>query len=96
MMSKILKFSGMILREGIWIAIAAAVIFGGVLGFRYLGENREIVEAQPVERPITLVETSDLTPLTTPLPIRGEGFIKPFRQANLSAQSGGRIVELEP
>ena len=95
-MSKILKFSGMILREGIWIAIAAAVIFGGVLGFRYLGENREIVEAQPVERPITLVETSDLTPLTTPLPIRGEGFIKPFRQANLSAQSGGRIVELHP
>ena len=95
-MGKVFRFMGTAIRELFWVAIAAAFIVGGVLGFRYLGENRDIVEATPVERPVTLVETESLTRLTTPLPIRGEGFIKPFRQVSLSSQTGGRIVDLHP
>ncbi len=95
-MKKIFGFMGSAVREIFWVAIAAAVIVGGYLGFQYLGENREIVEVTPVERPVTLVETATLTPLVTPLPIRGEGFIKPFREVSLSSQTGGRITELHP
>lgn len=95
-MKKLFGFLGTAVRELFWVAIAAAVLVGGYLGFQYLGENREIVEVKPVERPVTLVETQSLTPLTTPLPIRGEGFIKPFREVSLSSQTGGRITELHP
>ena len=82
------------LRELFWIAIAGVVIFGGIIGFRYLGENREVVEAAPIERPITLVETIELKIIDGALPIRGEGFIKPFRIANLASQVGGQVTNL--
>ena len=95
-MKKVLGYIGVGLRELFWIAIAGGVIFGGITGFKYLGENRTIVEAAPVARPVTLVETIDLTAITNPLPIRGEGFIKPFRIANLASQVGGQVVGIHP
>lgn len=93
-MKKVLSFLGSAVRELFWVAVAIAVIFGGYLGFQYLGANREVVEVKPIERPVTLVETQALRSLATPLPIRGEGFIKPFREVSLSSQTGGRIIEL--
>ena len=70
-MKKSLKFIGIGLRELFWVAVAGGVIFGGISGFQYLGENREIVESVEIERPVTLVETSPLIPFEGPLPIRG-------------------------
>jgi RND family efflux transporter MFP subunit len=95
-LKKVLGYIGVGLRELFWIAIAGGVIFGGITGFKYLGENRIVVEAAPVARPVTLVETIDLTAITNPLPIRGEGFVKPFRIANLASQVGGQVVGIHP
>ena len=95
-MRKVLKFIGAAIREIFWIAVAVAIIGGGYFGFQYLGENREIVEAEPAARPITLVETAPFSLVDGPLPIRGEGFVEPFRTVALSAPTGGRIVMLHP
>ena len=95
-MKKLLSYVGVGLRELFWIAIAVGVVFGGISGFQYLGENREIIEPDIVERPMTLVETTDLVLLDVALPIRGEGFMKPFRLADLASQVAGQIVELHP
>lgn len=95
-MRKTLKFIATALREFFWIAIAGAIVVGGFVGFQYLGENREEVEAAPAERPVTLVDTAEFVPTESPLPIRGEGFVEPFRTVDVSAPSGGRIVTLHP
>ena len=95
-MKNILGYIGVGLRELFWVAIAGAIIFGGITGFKYLGENREVVEAEAVPRPITLVETIDLQAFNAPLPIRGEGFIQPFRIASLASQVGGQVIKLHP
>ena len=95
-LKNILGYVGVGLRELFWVVIAGAVIFGGIAGFRYLGENREVVEVEPVSRPITLVKTLDLNPINAPLPIRGEGFVQPFRLASLASQVGGQIIKLHP
>ncbi|MEO1285504.1 MAG: efflux RND transporter periplasmic adaptor subunit, partial [Pseudomonadota bacterium] len=95
-MRKVLRYAGLAIREVFWLAVAVAIIGGGYLGFSYLGENREIVEAAPVPRPETLVETITFKRHDAPLPIRGEGFVEPFRTVALSAPTGGRIVSLHP
>ena len=77
-MKNILGYIGVGLRELFWIVIAGVVIFGGITGFKYLGENREVVVVESVSRPITLVKTIDLNPINAPLPIRGEGFVNLF------------------
>ncbi|MEM7720254.1 MAG: efflux RND transporter periplasmic adaptor subunit [Pseudomonadota bacterium] len=93
-MRKTLRYVGVALREFFWLVVAVAIIGGGYAGFTYLGENREIVEADPVPRPETLVETMGFEKHLAPLPIRGEGFVEPFRTVALSAPTGGRIVTL--
>ena len=95
-MRKTLKIIGTLLREFFWIAAAIAILAGGYFGFQYLGENREVVEAEPAARPVTLVDTAAFEPVDGPLPIRGEGFVEPFRTVALSAPVGGRIVTLHP
>ena len=95
-MKKIIGYLGVGLRELFWIAVAVAVVFGGITGFRYLGENRELIEPTVVERPTTLVETAEIFLITSPLPIRGEGFMQPHRSANLASQVGGQVIELHP
>ena len=95
-MRRLLGILGRVLRESVWIAVAVAIVYGGVRGFQMLGEARPVVQAAPVERPITLVATTSLVPLSGPLPVRGEGFVRPYRQVELSALGSGRIVELHP
>lgn len=95
-MKKLFRFLFAFLRETTWVAIAVACVYGGYLGFQYLGDNREVVEIAPVERPIALVETIEVAPFDQPLPVRSEGFISPYRQISVSAQSGGRISALHP
>ncbi|MEM9012062.1 MAG: efflux RND transporter periplasmic adaptor subunit [Pseudomonadota bacterium] len=87
---------GRVLREAFWLAVAVALVAGGVIGFRYLGENREVVEATPTPRPVALVETIELEPLNGALPIRGEGFVRPLRQVSLSSQVSGRVTYVHP
>ncbi|MEO0916357.1 MAG: efflux RND transporter periplasmic adaptor subunit [Pseudomonadota bacterium] len=95
-MRRQLKFMGRVICELFWVAVAVAIVGGGYVGFTYLGENREIFEAEPAPRPETLVETAGFTPHLVPLPIRGEGFVEPFRTVAVSAPTGGRIVSLHP
>ncbi len=95
-MKKLVALLGTLLRETFWVAVAVGLVVGGVLGFRYLGDNREVVEAQPQPRPVALVETQSLEFLDGPLPIRGEGFVTPLRQLALSAQVGGRVTYVHP
>ena len=95
-MRKIIGYIATAVREIFWLGVAVAIIGGGFFGFQYLGENRTVVEAEPAARPITLVETAEFVPFTDPLPIRGEGFVEPFRTVALSAPVGGRIVALHP
>ncbi|PTX54189.1 RND family efflux transporter MFP subunit [Litoreibacter ponti] len=95
-MKKLLGYMTTALRELFWIVVAIAIIGGGYAGFQYLGANKEVVEAEPAPRQPTLVETADFTPVSRPLPIRGEGFVEPFRTVAVSAPTGGRIVMLHP
>lgn len=95
-MKKLFRVVAAIIRESLWVAIAVACVFGGVLGFRYLGDNREVVELAPVERPIALVETADIDLFDRPLPVRADGFVQPYRQVSLSTPLGGRIADLHP
>ncbi|MEL6465649.1 MAG: efflux RND transporter periplasmic adaptor subunit [Pseudomonadota bacterium] len=95
-MKKMLGLIGTAIRELFWLAVAVAIIGGGYFGFNALGENQEIVEAEPVPRLGTLVETATFERHLAPLPIRGEGFVEPFRTVALSAPTGGRIVSLHP
>ncbi|MEM6276011.1 MAG: efflux RND transporter periplasmic adaptor subunit [Pseudomonadota bacterium] len=95
-MRKLLRYIGVAIRELFWLVVAVAIIAGGYFGFSYLGENREIVEAEPAPRPEILVETAEFIAHTAPLPIRGDGFVEPFRTVAVSAPTGGRIVSLHP
>ena len=95
-MRKVFNFLLRAVREVFWIGVTVAIVGLGYLGFQYLGENRVIVEAEPAERPVTLVETTDFAQIENPLPIRGDGFVEPFRTVALSAPTGGRIVMLHP
>ena len=95
-MKKLYRFMLVFVREAVWIAVAIACVYGGYRGYQYLGENREIVEIQPIERPVALVETMEVALFEKPLPVRSEGFVSPYRQVSVSAQSGGRISNLHP
>ncbi|MGB1152934.1 MAG: efflux RND transporter periplasmic adaptor subunit [Paracoccaceae bacterium] len=95
-MKKLYQFMLVFIREAAWIAVAIACVYGGYRGYQYLGENRQIVEIQPIERPVALVETMEVAVFDKPLPVRSEGFVSPYRQVSVSAQSGGRISNLHP
>ncbi len=83
-------------KDLFWLIVAVALVGAGVYGFRYLGEVRPEVVAQPVERPVVLVDTEMPQRFADPIPVRGEGFIRPFREVALAAETSGRIVEMHP
>lgn len=96
MLHRVLSTGAVVFREAFWLLVAVGIVAGGIAGFRYLGENREIVEAQPLERPVALVETRALERHDGPLPIRGEGFVLPFREVSVSAQAAGLVTQVHP
>lgn len=83
-------------KDAFWLAVAVALVAGGVAGYQYLGAVRPEVTAAPVERPVVLVETRPLQVFDAPLPLRAEGFIRPFREVGLAAETAGRVTELHP
>ncbi|MGB1208820.1 MAG: efflux RND transporter periplasmic adaptor subunit, partial [Paracoccaceae bacterium] len=84
------------IKEIFWLAVAAAIVLGGLYGYRYLGENREVAEAVEIARPVARVDTMALTAFDGPLPIRGEGFVRPFRELSLSPQVSGKVTDIHP
>lgn len=79
-----------------WSIVAIAIVGGGGVGFVLLGLWREPLVAADIDRRVSVVETRELARFETPIPVRGEGFVRPFREVSLAAQSGGRVVELHP
>lgn len=83
-------------KDGFWLLVAVALVGAGLFGFRYLGEIKPEVVAQPVERPVVLVDTALPELFADPVPLRGEGFIQPFREVALATEASGRIVDIHP
>ena len=84
------------IRDAFWLIAAAVIVAGGIFGFQLMGALREPVEPRRVERAVPLVDAVQLKPFDGPLPIRGEGFVRPFRQVELASEINGRIVTLHP
>ena len=85
-----------LLQDILWLIAAALIVGGGVALYVALEVFRPEVAAEEPARMIATVETAALTRATQPVPITGEGFIRPRREVVLASQSGGRIVELHP
>ncbi len=82
--------------DAAWLLVAVAIVAGGVGGFQLLQALRDPVQAAPLDRVVPWVDAVQLVPHDGPVPIRGEGFVRPFRQIDLAAEISGRIVELHP
>ena len=85
-----------LVRDAFWVFVAVAILGGGVAGFQLLQALRDPVQAAPLERVVPSVDVLRLAPHDGPVPIRGEGFVRPFRQIDLAAEVSGRIIELHP
>ncbi len=83
-------------RDALWLVIAAAIIVAGVAGFRLMGALKEPVATRQVDRVVPLVDVVQLTNFDGALPIRGEGFVRPFRKVELASETSGRILALHP
>ena len=83
-------------RDAFWLFVAVAILGGGVAGFQLLQALRDPVQAAPLDRVVPSVDVIQLVPHDGPVPIRGEGFVRPFRQIDLAAEVSGRIIELHP
>ena len=83
-------------RDAAWLFLAVAIVAGGVAGFQLLQALRDPVQAAPLDRVVPWVDAVQLVPHDGPVPIRGEGFVRPFRQIDLAAEVSGRIIELHP
>lgn len=82
--------------DAIWLVIAAAIVAAGVFGFRLMGVLKEPVAARTAERVVPHVDVVQPVKFGKPLPIRGEGFLQPFRQVDLASETSGRVVVLHP
>ena len=80
----------------LWALVAVAVLAAGVAGFRIMGALKTPLEASEIERVVPRVETVPLAFHEAPIPVRGEGFVRPFRQVPLASQAAGRVVGLHP
>ena len=77
-----------------WGLAAVGFLAAGVLGFALL----QILAPQPQQRPrevsAPLVQVLLLDMITGPLPVRGNGPVRPRAQVTLTAQVSGEIVEV--
>lgn len=83
-------------KDLFWLVVAVALVGGGFYGYQLLAAAKPEVEAAPTARPEILVDAIAVDLFTGPLPLRGEGFVTPFRQVALASESAGRIVEMHP
>ena len=89
----------MVLRifgELVWLVVAIAIIGGGWFGYQYLGANKTVVEAKPIERPVPVVRVANAQPLETGIPISANGFITAARSLDIAAQASGRLTYVHP
>jgi RND family efflux transporter MFP subunit len=93
---RVISFFFRLFKETFFLILAVALIGGGFWGYRYLSENREFSQPVAVERPVAKVDTMVLRASNAPLPIRGEGFVRPFRQLSLSPQVSGKVTHIHP
>lgn len=79
-----------------WLVIAVALVGGGVIGYQMLAAGKPEVEVVATPRPEVLVNATPAVVFTGSLPVRGEGFITPFRQVVLASETSGRVTEMHP
>lgn len=91
-----MRFFNAIKQNFVFYFLALLILGSGVAGFQVMGALKTPIEATPVEREIPLVQLETAAVYSQPIPIRSEGFVKPFRQVQVSAISGGQVVELNP
>ena len=80
----------------LWSLAALGIVVAGLIGFRVLGALKEPPAAADVERVVPPVDSVALVPYTAPVPVRGEGFVRPLRELALAAEVSGRVTELHP
>jgi len=77
-----------------WGLVAAGFLVAGVLGFTLL----QVLAPQPQQKPrevnAPLVQVQPLQMKTGPLPVRGNGPVRPRAQVTLMAQVTGEVVEV--
>ena len=82
--------------KGRWGLIAIGFLAAGIVGFILL----QVLAPQPQQRPrevsAPLVQIQPLALTTGPLPVRGNGPVRPRAQVTLTAQVSGEIVEVSP
>lgn len=83
-------------KDLFWLAVAVAIVAGGVYGFQLLGANATQAAPEEVDRRAPFVETAALERFGGPLPIRGRGFLEARSELDLASEVQGRIVELHP
>lgn len=89
----------MVLRifgELVWLVVAVAIVGSGWFGYQYLGANKTVVEAKPIERTVPVVRVANAEPLKTGIPISANGFITAARSLDIAAQASGRLIYVHP
>lgn len=82
--------------EVFWLVVAVAIVAGGWMGFQALGNNSQVVQANPIEASVPAVQTAAIDVVEGGIPIQANGFIRAAKSLDIAAQTGGRIVELHP
>ena len=91
-----MRLFAVIRHNFLWYCLAALILAAGVGGFQVMGALKTPVQAEPQPRQTPIVSTVIATPMNAPLPVRADGFVRPFRQVAVAAQTGGRVVSLHP
>ncbi|QGG79582.1 efflux RND transporter periplasmic adaptor subunit [Litorivicinus lipolyticus] len=91
-----MRFFTAIRDNFLWYCLSALILAVGVGGFQVMGALKTPVQAEPQPRQTPIVSTVIATPMSAPLPVRADGFVRPFRQVAVAAQTGGRVVSLHP
>ena len=79
-----------------WYVLSLLIVTSGFLGFRVMGAMKTPIEATPPQIIVPKVKTVNAQTGIRVIPVRAEGFVRPFRSISLAAQTGGRITALHP
>ena len=82
--------------KGRWGLAAVSFLAVGVLGFALLQTFAPQPQQKPRKVSAPLVQVLSLDMITGPLPVRGNGPVRPRAQVTLTAQVSGEIVEVSP